>query len=154
MLTHALMGRARLRAAALIVLVLSALGVVGSAAPAHAAMSYRAAVVNEASRHAGAPYQYGAVGPSRFDCSGYTRYVFARFHKSLPHNSAQQYSTVRHIAKGSMTAGDLLFFKNSSGRISHVAIYAGSGYMWHAPHSGTVVKRVKIYSSNYLVGRP
>ena len=153
MLTHALRGRARLRAVSLLVLLLSTLGLVGTATPAHA-MTYRAAVVNEASRHAGAPYQWGAAGPSRFDCSGFTKYVFARFHKSLPHNSAQQYSVVRHLPTSQLQAADLLFFRNSSGRITHVAIYAGSGYMWHSPHSGSVVRRIKIYSSNYLVGRP
>lgn len=147
-------GRARLRAISVLLLVLTSLGIVGTATPASAAMSHEAAVVNEAAHHRGAPYQYGASGPSRFDCSGYTRYVFLKFHKSLPHNSAQQYSAVRHISKSAMRAGDLLFFRNSSGRISHVAIYAGRGNMWHSPHSGEVVKLAKIYSSNYVVGRP
>jgi cell wall-associated NlpC family hydrolase len=153
--TPALRGRARLRALSLLVLLTTALGVAGTAAPAQAAtMSYRSSVVNEAAHHNGAPYQYGAAGPTRFDCSGYTRYVFAKFHKSLPHNAAQQYSVVRHLSKSSMVAGDLIFFRNSSGRISHVAIYAGAGTMWHSPHSGSTVSRIKIYSSNYLVGRP
>ena len=153
MLSPALTGRARLRAVSVFVLVLSALGVAQTAVPADA-MTHDAAVVNEAAHHRGAPYQYGATGPSRFDCSGYTRYVYLKFHKNLPHSSAQQYSSVRHITKSQLRAGDLLFFRNSSGRISHVAIYAGNGNMWHAPHSGTVVKLAKIYSSNYVVGRP
>jgi cell wall-associated NlpC family hydrolase len=151
--------RMRLRASAVLLLLLASLGIVGTAAPAQAATAqtsatYQHKVITEASRHKGAPYQYGASGPSRFDCSGYTRYVFAKLHKSLPHNAAQQYSGVRHVARNKLQAGDLLFFRNSSGRISHVAIYAGGGYMWHAPHSGTVVKRVKVYSNNYVIGRP
>jgi cell wall-associated NlpC family hydrolase len=109
-------------------------------------------VVQEAARHAGAPYQWGATGPTRFDCSGYTRYVFSRFGKTLPHNSAQQYSTVHHISKSSMRVGDLLFFYSSSG-IHHVGIYAGNGYMWHEPKSGDVVRKARIYSSSYYVGR-
>ncbi len=146
--------RLRQRAYALILMAVTSLGVVATASPAQAAMSYQAQVVTEASRHRGAPYQWGAEGPTRFDCSGYTRYVFARFGKSLPHNAASQYASVRHIAKNRMIIGDLIFFLNSSGRISHVAIYAGGLTMWHSPHSGTVVKHVAIYSSNYLVGRP
>ena len=153
MLTPALTGRARLRASALLLLVAATFGVVGAGAPAQAA-TFTQQVVNEAARHRGVPYQYGASGPSRFDCSGYTRYIYLRFHKSLPHNSAQQYATTHHVSKAAMQPGDLLFFRNSSGRISHVALYAGNGNMWHAPHSGTVVKLVKIYSSDYLVGRP
>jgi hypothetical protein len=34
------------------------------------------AIVTEAARHKGKPYQYGAAGPDRFDCSGYTMYVY------------------------------------------------------------------------------
>lgn len=108
--------------------------------------------VTEAARHQGAPYQYGAEGPSRFDCSGFTRYVFGRFGRSLPHNSGQQYGTVRHIAKSSKQIGDLIFFYGSSG-IDHVGIYAGNGYIWHSPHSGTVVSKTQIWTSSYYVGR-
>lgn len=108
--------------------------------------------VTEASRHKGKPYQWGAVGPDRFDCSGYTRYVWSRFGKSLPHNSGQQYGSVQHISKASRKIGDLIFVYDSGG-IYHVGIYAGSGYMWHSPHSGDVVKKSKIWSSSYYVGR-
>lgn len=108
--------------------------------------------VYEASRHQGKPYQYGAVGPDRFDCSGFTRYVWSRFGKSLPHNSGQQYGVVRHIAKDAKQVGDLIFIY-SSGGIYHVGIYAGNGYFWHSPHSGDVVKKAPIYSSSYYVGR-
>ncbi len=145
--------RARSRVSALLVLLATSLGLVGTAAPAEAA-TYQSRVVAEASHHRGAPYVYGASGPSRFDCSGFTRYVFGRFGKNLPHTAAGQYNHVRHIARNKLLKGDLLFFPDSSGAINHVGIYAGGGRMWHAPHSGTVVKLVDIYTSNYLVGRP
>ncbi len=145
--------RARSRASVLLLLLLASLGIVGTAAPAEAA-TYQSRVIAEASHHRGAPYVYGASGPSRFDCSGFTRYVFSRFGKNLPHNAAEQYNRVRHIARNKLLKGDLLFFPDSSGGIYHVGIYAGGGRMWHAPHSGTVVNLVDIYSRNYLVGRP
>lgn len=110
-------------------------------------------VVQEAARHAGAPYQWGAAGPSRFDCSGFTLYVYGRFGISLPHNSGQQYSRTTHISRSAMRVGDLLFFRSSSGSITHVAIYAGNGYMWAATHSGSYVKKQRIYTSSYSVGR-
>ena len=143
---------ARFRAAAIVLVLTASFGILGTQSPAEAA-TFGSRVIVEASHHKGAPYSYGAAGPTRFDCSGFTRYVFSRFGRNLPHNAAQQYSVVHHISKANKQPGDLLFFRNSSGRISHVAIYAGNGNMWHAPHSGTVVKLVKIYSSNYLVGR-
>jgi cell wall-associated NlpC family hydrolase len=111
------------------------------------------AYVQEASRHHGQPYHYGSVGPTRFDCSGFTLYVFSRFGKRLPHSSSAQYGAVRHIAKSSKQVGDLIFFRSSSGSIGHVGIYAGSGKMWDAPRSGDVVRLRALYSTNYVVGR-
>jgi cell wall-associated NlpC family hydrolase len=143
---------ARVRALALLLALFSGLGVASTAVPAEAT-TYQARVINEAAHHRGQPYVYGAAGPTKFDCSGLTKYVFGRFGKNLPHNAAQQYSVVHHVSKSRLAPGDLIFFKNSSGRISHVGIYAGSGKMWHAPHSGTVVKLASVYSSNYVVGR-
>ena len=37
--------------------------------------------------------------------------------------------------------------------ISHVGIYAGNGYMWHAPHTGSHVQRIKMYSAHWYYGR-
>jgi cell wall-associated NlpC family hydrolase len=146
----------RLRASVVLLALVSAFGVLATtAAPANAAMTtYQYKVLNEAARHKGQPYVYGAAGPTRFDCSGFTLYVFKRLGKSLPHNSSMQYSRVRHIAKTSRRVGDLIFYRNSSGRIYHVGIYAGNNRIWHAPHSGSYVKLAPIYSSNYVVGRP
>ena len=118
-----------------------------------AASPFGTQVVGEASKHAGKPYQWGAVGPHRFDCSGFTMYVFGRFGKKLPHNSRQQYAVVRKISKAEMKPGDLIFSGSSPSTIGHVGIYAGNGYMWHSPHSGTVVKKSQIGSRTYYVGR-
>ena len=117
-----------------------------------AAAAFGKRVVEEASRHRGKPYQWGAVGPDRFDCSGFTLYVFKKFGKSLPHNSGQQYGSVRKVAKSEKRVGDLIFTYNSGG-IYHVAIYAGNGNIWHSPHSGDVVKHSPMWSSSYYVGR-
>lgn len=145
-----------LRVPALLALLVSLLGtlLVGTASTADAATP-GTAVVQEASHHNGKPYAYGATGPSKFDCSGFTRYVFSRFGKSLPHSSSAQYTAagVRHIAKTSRQPGDIIFFKSSSGSITHVGIYAGSNKMWDAPKSGDRVRLRALYSSNYVVGR-
>ncbi|MCW2778982.1 MAG: glycoside hydrolase [Frankiales bacterium] len=141
------------RALTLLALVVALLASLGVTAPHASAATTGSRVVAEAAKHQGAPYKYGATGPTRFDCSGYTRYVYSRFGKSLPHSSSQQYSRTHHVAKSSKQVGDLIFFKSGSS-ITHVGIYAGSGTMWDAPKSGDVVKHRKIYSSNYVVGRP
>jgi cell wall-associated NlpC family hydrolase len=147
--------RTRTRRTPALLLLLTALFgslLVSTASSADAATT-GAAIVREASYHHGQPYVYGAAGPTRFDCSGFTLYVFSRFGKRLPHNTTSQYRAVRHIAKSSKQPGDLIFFRSSSGSIYHVGIYAGNGRMWHAPKSGDVVRLAPIYSSNYLVGR-
>ena len=101
----------------------------------------------------GSPYQYGATGPNRFDCSGLTRWVYARIGKSLPHSSSAQVRDVQRIwHRSNVRRGDLVFF-TSRGSVYHVAIYAGHGYIWHAPHSGTRVRRDHIWTSNVFYGR-
>ena len=149
-----LSSRARARVTALALTTAALGGAIASATPANAATLGQRAVY-EASRHKGQPYVYGAAGPTRFDCSGFTLYVYKRLGRSLPHTSAQQYTArgVRHIAKSSRTTGDLIFMRNSSGRIVHVGIYAGSNRWWVAPKSGDHVKLQTLYSSNYVVGR-
>jgi len=114
--------------------------------------SFDQQVLAEAARHKGAPYQYGAAGPNRFDCSGFTMYVFGRFGISLSHNAASQYGQTHHISSANKRPGDLIFFYNSSG-IYHVGIYAGGGQMWAATHSGDVVRYESIYEASYVVGR-
>jgi peptidoglycan DL-endopeptidase CwlO len=112
-----------------------------------------AKILAEAKRHKGAPYRFGASGPNRFDCSGYTMYVYRKAAgKKLPHkaNSQQRYGSA--VSKSKKKAGDLLVFRSGSYG-THVGIYAGGGYMWAAPHSGSSVKKQKVYSSNYVVRR-
>jgi peptidoglycan DL-endopeptidase CwlO len=122
----------------------------------HAAtITFRQKAVQIASYQKGDPYRYGAAGPNAFDCSGLTMYSYKQVGVWLPHNAESQYYRTWHIAKRSKRPGDLLFY-TSNGRgsgIYHVAIYAGNGYQWAAPHTGTVVKKQRIYSSRYLVGR-
>lgn len=153
MFTHALTRLVRVPALLLLLTALLGSLLVATAAPASAAPTLGERAVAEAKRHLGKPYSYGATGPSRFDCSGFTLYVFSRFGKRLPHNSAQQYAKVHKVAKSSKRTGDLLFMKNRSGRITHVGIYNGAGKWYVAPKTGDVVKLQSLYSSNYVVGR-
>ena len=104
-----------------------------------------------ASEH-GKPYSYGGSGPSSFDCSGFTSYVFRHFGINLPHSAAAQYGVVHHVSKAAKRLGDLIFMYDSGG-IYHVAIYAGNNEMWAATHTGDVVRKERLYSSSYKVGR-
>ena len=73
----------------------------------------------------GVPYLLGASGPERFDCSGFTSYVFREFGYNLPHNSVQQCQSSRPVESFSdLRKGDLVFFgaRGSIRSIGHVGI--------------------------------
>ncbi|MFL6022100.1 MAG: C40 family peptidase [Marmoricola sp.] len=109
-------------------------------------------VVYTAASRKGSPYMYGADGPTRFDCSGLTRWTFARLGHSLAHSAASQYRQVKHIPREYRRKGDLVFFHNSGG-IYHVGIYVGNGYIWHSPYSGAHVRMERLWTSSVYYGR-
>ncbi len=81
-------------------------------------------------------YEYGAAGPKKFDCSGFTQYVYKQCGISIPRTSADQYRSRTHVKKSDLRAGDLVFFDtNDSGGVSHVAIYLEDGRIIHSANS-------------------
>jgi cell wall-associated NlpC family hydrolase len=112
-----------------------------------------ARVLAEARRHTGALYKFGAAGPRRFDCSGFTMYVYRKtLGKKLPHKANSQQRYGRAVSKGRKQVGDLIVFRSGSYGY-HAAVYAGGGYVYDSPHTGARVGRHKIFSGNYVVRR-
>lgn len=104
-------------------------------------------IVDLAEKELGDPYVFGAEGPNSFDCSGLIEYVFKHVGIRTPRVAADQAHFGKPIARANIQPGDLIFFNWSGhGRAEHAGIYAGNGYMIHAPHTGTVVKKVKLNS--------
>ena len=111
-------------------------------------------VMNVTRNQHGDPYQYGAAGPSRFDCSGLVMYVFQHaIDRSLPHSADAQMHRANRIHRSHARRGDLVFQVDSGGYAYHVGIYAGHGYMWDAPHSGARVHKHKMYHARWRYGR-
>ena len=82
-------------------------------------------IIDEAYKHIGTPYRYGARGPKAFDCSGFTSYVYREFGFYLPHNSVMQARDTRPVESFSdLRKGDLVFFgaRNNIREIGHVGI--------------------------------
>ena len=81
-------------------------------------------LVTEAYRHLGKPYVHGAKGPSQFDCSGFTSYVYKQFGLSISPGSRIQYTQGSAVDRYRLRTGDLVFFTSrSSGRnVGHVGM--------------------------------
>ena len=94
----------------------------------------------------GAPYQYGGITPSGFDCSGLVWYSHKRAGIQIPRTASQQYKAGRKISAGDLEPGDLLFFRISRTRTEHVATYIGNGVFVHAPSSGKKVTTERLDS--------
>jgi cell wall-associated NlpC family hydrolase len=105
-----------------------------------------AAAIAFARAQIGDPYQWGAAGPDRWDCSGLTMRAWQAGGISLPHYSAGQYDASTPIAEGDLQPGDLVFWGSSSSpsSIYHVALYTGGGMIVHAPRTGEDVAEVPI----------
>lgn len=94
-----------------------------------------ARVLQTADRYVGVPYVWGGNSPeSGFDCSGFTKYVFAKQGIALPRTSREQVRAGRAVALdyGAFEPGDILLFAEPNEAISHVAIYVGDGRIIHA----------------------
>ncbi|MFP5070402.1 NlpC/P60 family protein [Pseudonocardia nantongensis] len=111
---------------------------VGEGAGASTGSSVGAQALTEAKKHLGKPYEWGATGPSSFDCSGLMQYVFEQAGKELPRNSkAQSQVDGQDVSQDELKAGDIVFFYSP---VSHVGIYDGNGKILHASTSGEPVK--------------
>lgn len=92
-----------------------------------AGYSYTADVlVDYAKQYIGTPYRYSARGPSAFDCSGFTRYIFNKFDYKLENSSRNQYRSSKwsKVERDSLMIGDLVFFggRSASSSVGHVGI--------------------------------
>ncbi len=100
----------------------------------------------------GKPYVFGAEGPGSYDCSGLTLASWRAAGVSLDRTAASQFHDGFPVAKSDLRPGDLVFFYSSSSP-SHVAIYAGNGYVVHAPHPGSSVTLIKMSDMPYSGAR-
>lgn len=134
----------RIRIALLIFVVMTsitarvggALGATNKADRTTAVVAKRAKVVKYARKFVGIPYSWGGTTPrTGFDCSGFTRYVYASVGISLPHYTGAQFALGRRVARAGLRPGDLVFFDG----LGHEGMYVGGNRFIHAPRSGKTV---------------
>lgn len=95
------------------------------------------AIVDYAYTLMGTPYVYGATGPSSFDCSGFTSYVYRNAAGiEITRTTYSQLGVGTSVSYNELQPGDLVFTYGSD----HVGIYVGNGQYIHAPQPGDSVK--------------
>lgn len=109
------------------------------------------------------PYKYASKGPDRFDCSGFTGYVFQYIGIQLPASSRQQASVGSHVDKADLQPGDLVFFNSPASGIhgiGHVGMVTrvseeGIEFIHCSSKRGVVISNLisKHYTDHYMGAR-
>lgn len=105
-------------------------------------------ILEEAYKLLGMKYVWGAVGPDKFDCSGFVLYVIEKsLNIKLPRVSSDMaVFNKTKLSFNEIKTGDLVFFDTlNKNRVSHVGIYIGDNKFIHAPNS---LKNVMISEIN------
>lgn len=79
-----------------------------------------------------APYLWGGKTLHGIDCSGFTQMAYRFLDKNLPRDAYQQADEGILVEYGDHSLGDLAFFANSSGKITHVGIILPNEQIIHA----------------------
>lgn len=98
-------------------------------------------VVNRAYSQLGKPYQWAAVGPNSFDCSGLVSYCLTGSYSRLgTTDTFMGWTRVSNPQPGDICVNS-----------HHCGIYIGGGQMIHAPQTGDVVKVSSVHSGMIYV---
>ena len=117
----------------------------------------RGKVVATAKEYLGCPYVYGATGPNKFDCSGFTYFVLNKCGINVDRTLSGQMAKGTKVDKKDLKEGDLIIFnENNSSNIGHIGIYIGNNKFIHAcsweslkcEQTGKTGKMVKITDLN------
>jgi hypothetical protein len=110
-----------------------------------------AAVCETATRWLGAPYLWGGVTMGGVDCSGFVQALWKLHGRVIPRDSDQQSRFGEPVDPGDdfehLRPGDLCFFAEDPGRVTHVVMSTGGPEIIHASLGNGGVAR------NSLVGR-
>lgn len=115
------------------------------------------------------PYQYGATGPSSFDCSGLIYYangqmsslkidgqdVKINLENGLGRTTNDQYNAENghYVSIYDKSPGDIVFFGRSGDNVTHEGMYLAGDTFIHAPRTSEVVKESSLSSRSSVLPR-
>ena len=104
--------------------------------------------VQIANQLTGVPYRWGGASPGPASTAQVSSSTCTpRSDQPAPLRRGQ-YGHGRRVSRGSLRAGDLVFFSG----LGHVGIYAGGGKFIHAPRRGTTVRWSQLSSHGSYYG--
>ncbi len=104
----------------------------------------------------GNPYVYGGTSLTNgADCSGFVQSIYSHYGYNISRtSSSQSQSAGKEVSLSSLQAGDLIFYRNGSGNVSHVAMYIGGGRVVHASNPRDGIKTSNVdYRTPYKARR-
>ena len=117
-----------------------------------------AVMIEEAVKHLGKPYVWGASGPNSFDCSGFVSYVINNTWWNVGRLGAKGLSNIcTPVSPADARPGDLVFFWRTydapdPNAPTHVGIYIGNGMMIHAGKPVSYASINTTYWQNHFWG--
>jgi len=104
----------------------------------------------------GSPYVWAEEGPNKFDCSGFTYYMYGSMGIDIPRVARNQARVGKRIDANELQYGDLIFFatsKKNRRKITHVGMYLGDGWFTHASTIKHEIIYSNLFASNYYKKR-
>ncbi len=95
-------------------------------------------------------YVYGGDTPSGFDCSGLMYWIWhTNLGFSIPRDADSQSKVGAPVQRNDLQPGDLVFFADSSGYVTHVGMYIGNEAFINAANPGSGV-RINSLTESYF----
>jgi cell wall-associated NlpC family hydrolase len=110
-------------------------------------------IVRVAERYLGIRYRYATCTSTGMSCTCETKKAVAPLGHTFPMTENGQWNyepSSRVQSESNLRPGDIVFFREGGGRITHVGVYAGNGWLVHASsYFGKVVQSQMKYVRGY-----